>query len=57
MRQRHTGPCLAKRVLIGQGTVIGLLGLAMFLRELPGLVREVRIWRMIGFGAGSRRPR
>ncbi|MGI5347891.1 hypothetical protein ACQEU8_06800 [Streptomyces sp. CA-250714] len=55
-RHRHR-PCRARRVLIGQMTAIGVLGLAMFLRELPGLVREIRIWRMVGFRSGSRRPR
>ncbi|MET9857741.1 hypothetical protein ABZY93_00230 [Streptomyces smyrnaeus] len=50
-------PCRAKRILVGQLAVLGALGLAMFLRELPGLRREIRIWRMIGFGAGSRHPR
>ncbi|MFE0877993.1 hypothetical protein ACFW4X_24570 [Streptomyces smyrnaeus] len=52
-----SGPCRAKRILVGQLAVLGTIGLAMFLRELPGLRREIRIWRMIGFGTGSRHPR
>ncbi|MBO8190998.1 hypothetical protein ITI46_04700 [Streptomyces oryzae] len=56
-QRRHTGPCTAKRILTGQIAAIGVLVLAMFLRELPGLAREIRIWRMIGFRTGSRHPR
>jgi hypothetical protein len=53
---REGRPCRAKRVLAGQITVAGVLGTAMLFRELPGLVREIRIWRMAGFRAGPRHP-
>ena len=46
-----------KQVLAAEAVVIGGLALALLVREIPGLVREVRIWRMIGFRAGSRHPR
>ncbi|MFI8850863.1 hypothetical protein ACIGW3_11875 [Streptomyces sp. NPDC053499] len=51
------GSCRARRVLVGQLAVFVTLGLAILLRELPGLAREIRIWRMVGFGSGSRHPR
>ncbi|MCF6521948.1 hypothetical protein [Streptomyces sp. JJ36] len=46
---------VAKGVLIGEAALIGGLGLAIVLREIPGLVREVRIWKMIG-GRVTPRP-
>ncbi|MER6982819.1 hypothetical protein [Streptomyces carpinensis] len=46
-----------KQVLIAEAVVVGGLALALLVKELPGALREVRIWRMVGFGAGSRRPR
>lgn len=52
---RHPA-CLARRVLAGQLALAGTLVLAVLVREFPGLVREVRIWRMVGFGSGSRYP-
>ncbi|MEU5832637.1 hypothetical protein ABZ820_02970 [Streptomyces diacarni] len=50
-------PCWARRVLFAQVAVVATLVAGILVRELPGAVREVRIWRMIGFGAGSRHPR
>ena len=47
---------MARRVLIGQGVLVGGLLLALFVREIPGLVREIRIWRMAGSQSGSRHP-
>ncbi|MEV6025721.1 hypothetical protein [Streptomyces sp. NPDC052036] len=44
----------AKRVLIAQGLLVGAAALTLLARELPGLVREVRIWRMVGVRTGSR---
>ncbi|MBE9500185.1 hypothetical protein IHE61_25620 [Streptomyces sp. GKU 257-1] len=55
-RRSRSSPCAAKRVLLGQGAVLGAVVLAMLVREFPGLVREVRIWRMIGFTSGARPP-
>lgn len=48
---------MARRVLIAQAVIAGALGLVILVKEIPGLVREVRIWRMVGFRAGSRHPR
>ncbi|MGW3495954.1 hypothetical protein [Streptomyces sp. NPDC001020] len=47
----------AKRVLIAQALIVGGLAVVLMAREMPGLMREVRIWRMVGFRAGSRYPR
>ncbi|MFI9645825.1 hypothetical protein ACIHAA_05935 [Streptomyces sp. NPDC052040] len=47
----------AKRVLIAEGLLVGAVALALLAREVPGLVREVRIWRMVGVRSGSRRAR
>lgn len=38
---------MAKRILIAEAALLGALGLGMLVRELPGLVREIRIWRMV----------
>ncbi|MFE9093336.1 hypothetical protein [Streptomyces sp. NPDC007264] len=48
---------MARRVLIAQAVVVGGIALTLLAREFPGLVREVRIWRMVGIRGGSRRPR
>ncbi len=37
---------MAKKVLIAQAVLVGAAVLALTLRELPGAIREVRIWRM-----------
>ncbi len=47
----------ARRVLIAEALIVGGLALTLLVREMPGLVREVRIWRMVAFRHGSRRPR
>ncbi|GAA0928901.1 hypothetical protein GCM10009549_51590 [Streptomyces thermoalcalitolerans] len=46
-----------KQVLMTELAVVGGLVLALLIREMPGLVREIRIWRMVGFGSGPRRRR
>lgn len=46
-----------KQVLLAELAVVGGLVLALLIREMPGLVREIRIWRMVGIRSGSRRPR
>ncbi|EFF88437.1 MULTISPECIES: hypothetical protein [Streptomyces] len=38
----------AKQVLTAEAAVIGGLALALLVKELPGIVREIRIWRMVG---------
>lgn len=48
---------MAKKVLIAQAVAVTALVLGILAKEMPGMVREVRIWRMIGFRSGSRHPR
>ncbi|MFI9722181.1 hypothetical protein ACIHFE_21375 [Streptomyces sp. NPDC052396] len=48
---------MAKRLLIIQAVVAGAAALALLIKEFPGLVREIRLWRMAGVRAGSRYPR
>ncbi|MFE9452140.1 hypothetical protein [Streptomyces sp. NPDC006739] len=45
----------ARRVLTAEAVLVGGMMLALLVRELPGLVREVRIWRMAGSHSGARR--
>ncbi|MFF5533536.1 hypothetical protein ACFY71_13765 [Streptomyces cinerochromogenes] len=47
----------ARRVLVAEAAVVGGLALALFVREIPGIRREVRIWRMINLRSGAKRPR
>jgi hypothetical protein len=47
----------AKQLLAVEIAVVGGAVLALLAKEVPGLVREVRIWRMIDYRAGSRHPR
>jgi hypothetical protein len=47
----------AKQVLAAEIAVVGGLALALLVKEMPGIVREVRIWRMVGVRARSRHPR
>lgn len=44
----------AKRVLTAQAVLVGSAVLGLLVWELPGLVREIRIWRMAGSGSGVR---
>ncbi len=53
---RSTG-VTGRQVLMAEAAVVGGLVLALLVREMPGLVREIRIWRMVGIRPGSRRPR
>ncbi|GHF71794.1 hypothetical protein GCM10010218_61280 [Streptomyces mashuensis] len=48
---------MAKRILLAQVALVGGAALVLLAKEMPGLVREVRIWRMAGFRAGGRHPR
>ncbi|MGY6023409.1 hypothetical protein [Streptomyces spinosirectus] len=46
-----------QRLLMAEAAVVGALVLALFVRELPSLRRELRIWRMAGgLRAGRRYP-
>lgn len=46
---------MAKRILIAQALLLAGLGIGLVVRELPGLKREIRIWRMTGWPMGCRR--
>jgi hypothetical protein len=48
---------MARRVLIAQALLVTGLAAVVLLREMPGLVREVRIWRMVGVPGITRRRR
>lgn len=37
---------MAKRILVAQCVLIGIAVAAILLRELPGAIRELRMWRM-----------
>ncbi|CAM5583907.1 MULTISPECIES: hypothetical protein [Streptomyces] len=39
----------AKRILMAEGALLGGAALALLVAEFPGIVREVRLWRMAGF--------
>ncbi|GGS76316.1 MULTISPECIES: hypothetical protein [Streptomyces] len=43
-------------MLVAEAAVVGGLALALFVREIPGIRREVRIWRMINVRSGAQRP-
>ncbi|WP_177204295.1 MULTISPECIES: hypothetical protein [unclassified Streptomyces] len=47
----------ARRVLMAEAAVAGGLLLAVLIREIPGMRREVKIWRMAGLRSRSRHPR
>lgn len=50
---------MAKRILIAQGVLVGLAVIGLVVKEYPGLVRELKIWRMafLLHASGSRRVR
>ncbi|SFD79296.1 hypothetical protein [Streptomyces aidingensis] len=39
---------MARRVLIAQIVFLTGMALALLIKEMPGMVREYRIWRMAG---------
>ncbi|MCK7622399.1 hypothetical protein MUU72_04575 [Streptomyces sp. RS10V-4] len=47
----------ARRVVTAQVVLIAGAALALLIREIPGLVREIRIWRMAAVPSGARHPR
>ncbi|MFF6998910.1 hypothetical protein ACFY93_28705 [Streptomyces sp. NPDC008313] len=51
-RRRHR----ARRVLIAQAVLVTGAAAALVAMEYPGLVREIKIWRMMGTSSGARRP-
>ncbi|MDX2597788.1 MULTISPECIES: hypothetical protein [Streptomyces] len=44
-----------RQVLIAQACLVGGLALALLVKELPGMMREVRIYRMTGGLRANRR--
>ncbi|MCS0604869.1 hypothetical protein NX794_27175 [Streptomyces sp. LP11] len=44
-----------RQVLIAQAALAGGLALALVMKELPGVVRELRIYRMTGGPRANRR--
>lgn len=47
------GHVMAKKILIAQCVLLGLAVLALLVNEIPGAVREVRMWRIASFRRGS----
>lgn len=37
---------MAKKILIAQVVILSAGLLALFVREFPGLIREIRMWRI-----------
>lgn len=48
---------MAKRVLVAEAMLVAGVAAVVLLREMPGLVREVRIWRMVGLPGVTKRRR
>ncbi|MBN0042825.1 hypothetical protein JS756_01585 [Streptomyces actuosus] len=46
-----------RSVLTAQAALLAGAALALLIREMPGLVREIRIWRMVGVRSRSGHPR
>ncbi|MEV5876391.1 hypothetical protein AB0L75_19585 [Streptomyces sp. NPDC052101] len=44
-----------RQLLVAQVAVVGSLCAALFVKELPGIMRELRIYRMTGGLRASRR--
>ncbi|MEV6115318.1 hypothetical protein AB0L59_23105 [Streptomyces sp. NPDC052109] len=44
-----------RQLLVAQGTVVGSVLAALFVKELPGIMRELRIYRMTGGLRANRR--
>ncbi|MEU9343109.1 hypothetical protein AB0D74_18075 [Streptomyces sp. NPDC048278] len=56
MQRKRTGTA-AQRVLTAEVAVVGALLLALFVTEIPSMMREMRIWRIAGgLRAGHRYP-
>ncbi|MEV7320532.1 hypothetical protein [Streptomyces sp. NPDC093970] len=56
VQRKRTGTA-AQRVLTAEIAVVGALVLALFVTELPSIMREMRIWRIAGgLRAGHRYP-
>lgn len=56
MRRRTTRSGMSGRqLLVMQAAMIGGLAMTLFVKELPGIVRELRIYRMTGGMRANRR--
>ncbi|MEU9151287.1 hypothetical protein AB0D59_12195 [Streptomyces sp. NPDC048417] len=56
VQRKRTGTA-AQRVLTAEIAVVGALALALFVTELPSIMREMKIWRIAGgLRAGHRYP-
>ncbi|MEU4929983.1 hypothetical protein AB0G54_26365 [Streptomyces yokosukanensis] len=44
-----------RQLLVAQAVLVGTLCAALFVKELPGIVRELRIYRMTGGLRADRR--
>ncbi|MEU9385613.1 hypothetical protein AB0D38_33675 [Streptomyces sp. NPDC048279] len=56
VQRKRTGTA-AHRVLTAEIAVVGALALAVFVMELPSIMREMKIWRIAGgLRAGHRYP-
>ncbi|MGW1810987.1 hypothetical protein [Streptomyces sp. NPDC002078] len=44
-----------RQLLVAQAALIGGLAMTLFVKELPGIVRELRIYRMTGGLRANRR--
>ncbi|MFF3918069.1 hypothetical protein ACFYZB_32130 [Streptomyces sp. NPDC001852] len=55
--RRRTGRAgiSGRQLLAAQAAVVGSLVAALFIRELPGIMRELRIYRMTGGLRANRR--
>ncbi|MER5525313.1 hypothetical protein ABT075_12010 [Streptomyces sp. NPDC002677] len=56
VQRKRTGTT-AQRVLTAEIAVVGTVALALFVMELPSIMREMKIWRIAGgLRAGHRYP-
>ncbi|MGW7237754.1 hypothetical protein [Streptomyces sp. NPDC054804] len=56
VQRKRTGTT-AQRVLTAEIAVVGSVALALFVMELPSIMREMKIWRIAGgLRAGHRYP-
>lgn len=57
-RARRAGTTVSgRRVLMAEAVLAGAVAVALFVRELPSLRREMRVWRIAGgLRAGHRYP-
>ncbi|MFG3023739.1 hypothetical protein ACGFZQ_35280 [Streptomyces sp. NPDC048254] len=47
VQRKRTGTA-AQRVLTAEIAVVGAVALALFVTELPSIMREMKIWRIAG---------